>query len=1429
MLERDHVAQLGSLDRGSAEASAPENSLLVARNREVDERGASRKRPGRKEDARLAVLHGPDVAVATDANVIKSMALMSVIDLSIDVPAPTAEALAHGNATPGIVDLSIDVPTPTASGGYAEVSATPGLIDMTISVKAPIYVEVGSIPLPGPGKPPPIIITLPTAVSLAGFPAEVTRTQIVNFKLVYCTSAGEGDDFFQPNFLSMTLRDFAGAWSDHVDGSNDRSISLEDYDFGSGVFGAPIPFHMRKVQVLTHDPEASTITLDTVTGVPLDDYYVGWELFLRSPRLGDEMRKGYNVNAETPLYNKLKPAATVTAYDATTGVFTLDQVIPWLFDTDVKEAERYVDLMLPDRGGLPVIRWNLYASFYESTDSATFNGTDWYLVTQGDTHGVWSGSVVPLNLVTGTPNAPSGRVTRTAPTVAVSETTEVLHYNGAMVKAPSGIVGGEWDVRYCWETQHEDILLDDGWVPIRDEFFIGAKRPRVIASQKTWPSSRALARIKTGQTLDVTLPTFPDGVHKAHVYAKKNTPDHTITLKTGSSQAYTKSWNSGSFTPPDPMTDSPSVKRASLGVDYKTWASAGGLGTGSTVVLDGVFSPFGVVLSGGPFPVYRSQIAGAGNFLLDFDLSGVTASDISTVSLKMTAKVARVDNRFDTNPYDPSANYEIRFRRWDETAGTWTTIHSVTEFKAKTTIADSTFQSDGTYQSHVSIDAGTEGAPFTVNIPWEFDETDLDGTLQVVDVVFLKDGVIGQCGVGIEFDQLVLEVYTNLTDAGPDNRTYWQGSTEDTTMSFNKPLVVYGGDVIPEATSHQWPITVFGRPVSDSDGKVQKYEDYAAACDSVFYKRHSTLRRIYQEESDCWGKICENKWRFAAPPATGRVFFCNDGRSSGNLFFDGASTFPMGFDDPPVDKGTFSTSTDGDVLDSFESEYWWCYKRIVTVPGRTYIDRSQLVRYTPPALVNPPDDPEDPDENARNELWELVLAGDLPVPHWATHIEMYRSYEGGTVPALSFEIPLNESGLRVFGKVDEQANLTLKYVDTNRDFDLTLPGNFFSGKPPAARFMTYALGRIWFVQQGERELVSWTNSSAISGQPAYAEFYPTNTLDPEMPRAAEISALIPYAGRVLAHSLTGIVPVIIGTGGTPQVGTAFASEGAIGPDAWAVDDKALWYWAKSGPHIYVGTESAYAGGMVKEIAASISQSPIGRHLVDLAVYTAGGRRQLVCGYTEKAGQIADKWLVLDLRTAPINGTGETIWSEWTEMGSYGIGITENHNGDERLLIGDQFGAVHIHDTDLSDNGRFINWRCLTKAFDIYKSSRSGKPRFLKLKLNGRTGDLVLLNVNYDYFKDPANTRPAKIPINVSKFKLWGQASWGDGTTWGEETGSRYYGDQRSSLPSVAQQVQVDIFQTWESMPPGTPRDSQVQCAGFYLSTEARSNRKAKVS
>lgn len=691
-----------------------------------------------------------------------------------------------------------------------------------------------------------------TPVAGGGTLAAGTHT----WKSTHVTSAGESDTRFSPETTStQTL----------------NSAAL-----------VRVRFHMRKQRVLQYTEEDGVYKLrlaadDFLTrpggvGSWGTDAFDGWRVFSRDPTIQDETGLGANPDLE-PLYHRISPLAVITFYTPgvtnTGGVFTLDRPIP------NPERLDYVDIMMPDQAGLPIRAVNIYCK--------PVGASVYYKV--GRVHGPGDYRVESVDLTA--TQCPETRLTRTAPTVTSAAITDVdPAVKGRNIVTKTRIKAGFLLLRYAWRTLTQDISSVPGYTA----------RPRRLPVEM-FPSTAAVIAVSDDHAITVTLPSTPEGVEDAVVYAKYLDPTAThtfsgVTNPSATSRAY--KFTPGTV-PADLATMSPSAFRALAGVSEYSTANY----TSITTADDG------------------NTLTRAGSSNRDQFEVKLTAGEVTSTYralVRITIRATRLSN------YTPVAADNLVLKLWNDGAATWTTI--------------ATLEPKDDWQ--------------TVRYGFTWAATMPEATRLVI--MAFSNG-----GVGFEVDAVDLQrldspINAEYGDALVATDEFYQDEGRDTVI-LKHPLNESLGAIFPNTTG-QWDADVFEWPIvqSESAPRGGLYRQIVACFDSLFIAINGELRRFYCEERDEDPvtnlpslRIGLADWQMAV--FDDRAFFCHPEHKDYNICFDLVATRRMGLEAPPL--GAPGDIRIIEMAGEVDGDYPWMstYEREVVRPdGFGYVVRSPASR-----------------------------------------------------------------------------------------------------------------------------------------------------------------------------------------------------------------------------------------------------------------------------------------------------------------------------------------------------------------------------------------------------------------------------------------------------------------------------------------------------
>lgn len=734
---------------------------------------------------------------------------------------------------------------------------------------------------------------------------------------------------------------------------------------------------------------------------------------------------------------------------------------------------------------------------------------------------------------------------------------------------------------------------------------------------------------------------------------------------------------------------------------------------------------------------------------------------------------------------------------------------------------------------------------------------------------------------GFDIDNIWLELYPNKTLEGSGCDTYpgedvvcqRAGVTDlDYTLQnelVERPRLTDGTVLHPQGewmsirsnTTAQWPVLVASLPtVGDVGVSSERMVDMVAAADSIFtLGPDGRMTRVFQIEGERWVHCLKHDWRFSN--YLWRTFFCNPGENRWNYRYDGEQTYPMGLPIPaandeetdrhgnyiwptppggsdlsgeptsliedifhdPLGEITYIVMPDegDDGVTYWDAEYYLVYKRVLTILGRSYVVRSSPRLLTETTMVFGSD----------AFTPRLVIEADLCPEPQATHLEIYRNMANTAKYFLVGEIPIDEGLER-----NDDGTIHLLFEDEIElsDEDLTIPMFRKTGRPtPAVMMSSFHRGRIFFIQQEERELIAFTNVGSPSGALDPEGFFPLHVIEPPMRQASAITSFSPYHSALLAHSDNGIV-AIEGTSdesddpGAISAEPLVADSGAMGPDAWVTVDNVLYLMTRKGPAIVLGDELKYIGTQVEGTIGKAALSTENGWNIRLVQYRTKGKAQVIMTYPDNAHGWMRTALVFDQEVAN-PADARMYWKRWRDLPCHGMTVSEDTDGVEFVIFGGPKGRLFRHDQAGTDAGLFIEFDLSTGAFVEGSAGASFQPALIYFQNAGESCDSFCMDLRRDYESIAAN--PAPIPIEASGSIRFEEDSDGDypwpahwstdkpgwdypGYNW--PTHERPYAERRANLSGIFRQLQIRLYRTHETWPPGAPRSATFETSGYTL-------------
>jgi hypothetical protein len=467
--QRRHVGLFGGLNDGAALPALERHELAVARNIEHLSDGAITKRPGRSVHATLCAAAEP---------------LCEPVAVAVDQPGvPKPDAPGEYLVPPGELKQGEYWVRTTYSTGAGESDDFHG---STLAHPGPQETQVTV----GPGE---------NAIEVSA-PFHLRKVLVASHEM-YCQPDCPESDPQHPNCVPCE-NGANGALHRPEDGC--ETVPCKELP----VFDVPL-LPGECVTIFTITPPAVQVCDE--------DVFKGWLVYSRSPRIQDETHLGVNCCAEAPLYHRTIPLGTIREYDQATGRFVMNGAVE--FGGEDCTDENTVDIMMPDRCGLPIRHFNVYVSrdainFRYATSGV--DGTETVFVTSYDDTAVL---------------APSTRIDRHAPELEVVTVKDEIPGKCGEHVVATGIDAGVYQVRHTWLTADPRYIEDPGFVTAARLLGIPEDQPPHRCRQETWPSCSAYACVDDGEGIRVTPPPIPDGVLSWQVYVQRVLPFGTLTME----------------------------------------------------------------------------------------------------------------------------------------------------------------------------------------------------------------------------------------------------------------------------------------------------------------------------------------------------------------------------------------------------------------------------------------------------------------------------------------------------------------------------------------------------------------------------------------------------------------------------------------------------------------------------------------------------------------------------------------------------------------------------------------------------------------------------------------------------------------------------------------------------------------------------------
>lgn len=1297
-------------------------------------------------------------------------------------------------------------------------------------------------------------------------------------RVTYVTAAGETDDLHSsdpdnpgPAELSWVATNNSAriAAPFHI-----RNILVEERTVN--------PAGYLQIRLAQPDPLLSTGAPVTVCD---PDIFIGWLVYSRSPRIQDETNLGANEGSATPLYHRTVPFARVTFYDQTSRILTLDRRLEEVGLTGWLDRD-HVDLMMPDRDGLPILSFNVYTSD---------DGVDFFYAGTG----IDGASPVDVfDVDHDAVRAPSTRVDRSAPTVVAVQPTELVDGLCGPQIGNTRIPGGVYGVRTTWTCGDIAIMGDPGFERRCELLGIPRDEPPIRCEQETWPSRETQLAVPDGWGLQVTPPPGPEINSGWSVYVRQLRPLLTVTFEdsvreNGAVALWSPRWfdQSSAFfydslagnVHNETFTESPEDLWGinDLCQEFQDTSN----------IIANNLDPFDpstrgfepgypdiretLDINGNPeFSFASSKDAIPNNYTgLWFRLNRVTqALPINTATFAVLRLSLRIRpgkqfpvNALDTQFFMAGDDRHVNVRYWDETGGTWVTLRSnmgISDADSFTEIAfpfawDRSYLLRGEDQFNVpqdwtfliaSVDA-FNSVGFDVTWPCQLELYGPDVDTED-DPIPSRDSVLQRGGI---------------SPIQEDSYTLQNPLVERTQLTDGTDVTVGEWESIWPNNTAQWPVVVASLPiVGRKASKAETKTNFIGCADSTFQDAgDGTVERLFQEEGEHWNACMRHDWRFEN--YLNRVFFLNEGETRWNYRYDGLAVYPMGLGKPisgvslddiddgfGVSQGELPPPTlygdrcleaelfagqiievtqthlqegqvdpDGNVVLGMDLEYYVVYKRLDPATGRSYVVRSEPSPFTRTLRVRGTDD------------FEPIVAveGWLSPEPQVTHIEFYRNSfatadyflvsdliigPDGTIPDYSDE------GVRITDEVVDPATCRVHIqfgdVISVTGADLTLPIEFETGRPTAAVMMKFNAGRVFFVQQIEREIIAWTNITSPSGDVNPEGFSVYHVQDPPLRESSAITCLSVYNDNVVASCNTGMVLIQsisdqLNSGAALSFTLAASNGGWMGPDAYTDKDNVQVGMTRQGPALFAGSELDFAG---PEITGTLEEAILDTETLfncRCVLYRVHGRSQVWFTFKTDPNECITKVLVYDDHIDAKDPT-EMYWKEWSEMPVHGLSSARDSDGNEFPCLGGQNGRTYRHGLAATDAGLLIEHDIVTRPFESPTPSATFMPRWAYFYTSGEPDDLMMLDIRADFEDIARNQQPIPVPMGGDSDVIWGNFVWGVAESiWGGD-GERPWTDQRISMGGTFQQIAYRLYMTWDVWPIGKSRAIAFESTGF---------------
>lgn len=1226
--------------------------------------------------------------------------------------------------------------------------------------------------------------------------------------------------------------------------TSDGGVGSPLVDDGFGNLGGPVPgvgtinYETGEIHFLfdlTGNPASNVTASYTVVrvtrvymialhdGPPLSilescpDAFKDYLLYSRAPRVQDQTRLGANPDASWPPYNRTIPLAKITLFASYLGlpVFVLNQSIIQIGQTGKIDRDT-VDIMMPDRDGLPVLWWNLY--LVPADDGVD---TGYYRWAGSAIDG--AGSVIARSYNINGIRSPLERVNRDMPGVAAVDGTDI-DKNGASYPASTNNRGGLYGVRLTWTLSEKSVMQAPGWSVAAPLLGLGGRRAPLRSRQESVPSRVHYVELRDGQEIWVQRNVFEDTVSGWNIYVGECDP-HRILDFTNSARIPGDDNPLHHATPYAQVSSAPGTYQQAPTNQLNITEFVDDNGEPSQpsefITKRGLPNAYAQIV---PFTDTSSSWF---RFASSNDLSAETLmrfgfpldTIVDAADLALTKHVVfrlfmrtRPGRLASYNPGIPVSNTQefpkIRF---------WNGFGWVDVFVSKVI-------TDGFMEYRIPLPLPTPGdATSLFNV--------VDGTRRFC-VVQVHD----QASIGYDINQPDLRLYRQ-TEADPldlnlgalepplENEML---QVEDTTAVIVKLRIQlqqkrwWARPIRPDNTG-MWPLQGYAENIPGNRGpKGQRIQRIFGAGDSMFRMHPSgKFERLWQYEGPKYADVVSDD--FQQCNFLWRLFWCNPGMPEWNLRFDQQQSWPMGIA-PIKEKGSITAVHEPvngpGVTEDVAVEYYLVAVRFVK-GGNGHVVRSEPLLFTQTEKVNIQEGFES----------SCLVEGTVTVEPEDTQLELYRNLMDTAFYKRCAVIPINESVVTADGRV----RISIEDVFDGTDADLDITMEFNTGRPPAARMMKLHTGRVHFVPQEDPERDYFTNISSPDGLPNPEGWYDENAIDPPLKIAAAITCLSGATGPLHISTIKGMGRVD-GVSADQDGKDAFvcvaidADTGWSGPRASQEEGSTELGMTVYGPYVRQGDQCKFIGAPAQEIIAKA-------HLDSKSAYNTFCEQdqdgRVWFGFSDSPMSDVNGMLVLDQGK---RGDGITpYWSEW-RFRLHSTLVADLYNGKPVILIGGQDGRVYRYGGRFrTDAGAFIDAEMASRPEAAGGPIDSFRPDVCLWFVHGDRQDHVLVTVkkNMDTQRAvnevPQRLRCNEPPVDANRnpIPLFGVGAFVPGS--GQEYGmpdSRMEVERTTRIGTVFRTIQFKVWQKLDDMPTGSRREAGFECAGYMLQADDAGERRA---